>query len=155
MAIIKYEKFLDKKESIESCENIKALSFYELKNVNEIKFFIDNCQKIIKDNYSPDKIKNIISNNKYFSYIYYYLDEPVVFSIAHIEKHRENKILKIDDLGFFDVEMGNQLKENVFREIINKAESLNLNKISLKLDKDKLNLKNILKSFDFKNKKIK
>ncbi|MGM0411297.1 MAG: hypothetical protein ACQEQF_11140 [Bacillota bacterium] len=150
MAIIKYEKILDRNENLKSDNNFKALSFYELKNIDEIKYFIDNSQKIMKNEYSVNKIKNLMTSNKCFSYIYYYLDEPVVFSIAHIETENENKILKIDELGYFNFKQNIELNSNIFKEIINKAESLNLNKIKLKLNNDQFNLKKILKNFDFK-----
>ena len=101
--------------------NLKALSFNEINNFNEITNFINKCQKLNDKNYNNDLIKDISFKKKYLTYIYYKDDNPLGFLITYINNEDDINILHIEDIGIINKFKNKNYELDFIKNILIKA----------------------------------
>ena len=133
-----------------SIYDLKALSFTELKNANEITSFVNNCINLSNKEYSIDNIRDKIVNNGYLAYIYYKNNEPLGFLIAYITKENSLKSIKINDLGILKQYQNKKIELKFIQNILLKAfNSRKVDQAIINFNYQNDNMKKIMKELNF------
>ena len=133
-----------------SIYDLKALSFTELKNANEITSFVNNCINLSNKEYSIDNIRDKIVNNDYLAYIYYKNNEPLGFLTAYITKGNNLKSIKINDLGVLKQYQNKKIELKFIKNILLKAfNSRKVDQAIINFNYQNDNMKKIMEELNF------